>query len=318
MSESAPNDASADGRSLDAYASAIRLAFFDLPNVEPVTLLGEGWDSVAVETAGGVVFRFPKREATAGTQAKERLLLPFLRGHLSAEIPAPQWESGPQGEFRWGFTGYEKIQGVGLRAEAIREENVEHLARSIGEFLFELHQFSAERARSFEVPGMREWRAGFETLSRAALRPLKRELRIGEFATVRRWWRDFLANERNWDFEPALVHGDLSAEHLLVDEEARWLVGVIDWGDAAVGDAAIDFVGLMQAYGTDFAWRVVEAYRERGGRADAGLLSRIRRLNAVVPFHAVRFAQEHGGDGGVGPSMAEAVAALRAGPILSR
>jgi aminoglycoside phosphotransferase (APT) family kinase protein len=44
-------------------------------------------------------------------------------------------------------------------------------------------------------------------------------------------------------FEPALVHADLGAEHLLV-RDGR-LAGVIDWGDARVGDPALDYAWLL-------------------------------------------------------------------------
>ena len=44
-------------------------------------------------------------------------------------------------------------------------------------------------------------------------------------------------------FEPALVHADLGPEHLLV-RDGR-LVGVIDWGDARVGDPALDYSWLL-------------------------------------------------------------------------
>jgi aminoglycoside phosphotransferase (APT) family kinase protein len=40
-------------------------------------------------------------------------------------------------------------------------------------------------------------------------------------------------------FEPALVHCDLGASHLLV--HGGRLAGVIDWGDAKIGDPAIDY-----------------------------------------------------------------------------
>ncbi len=320
MTDSATPEPIVDGRPLAWYAGAIQAAFFDLEKIEPLSVLGEGWDSVVVETAGGVVFRFPKREGVAEGYAKERLLLPFLRGHLTPDIPVARWEAGSQVDHRWGFQGYEKIQGIALRADAINEKNVERLALAIGEFLFELHGFPADRARTFDVPGERAWRERHATLQRVTLPMLKPELRIREFATVRQWWRRFLENERNWDFDPVLAHGDLGPEHLLVDQDARNLVGVIDWGDAVVGDAAIDFVGLIGAYGTDFAWRVVEAYRGRGGRVDAGLLARIRRLNAVVPFHAVQYSgvlQAEGAETDAAEMLGTAVAALRAGPILS-
>ena len=106
----------------------------------------------------------------------------------------------------------------------------------------------------------------------------------------------------------------MAAEHLLVDDEHRDLLGVIDWGDAAVGDPAIDFVGLMRSYGSEFTWRVVEAYGASGARVDGDLLRRVRQLAAVVPFYAVRHALTAEDESG--PTLEEAVGLLRAGPIL--
>ena len=44
-------------------------------------------------------------------------------------------------------------------------------------------------------------------------------------------------------FTPALTHSDLGPEHLLC-RDGR-LAGVIDWGDARVGDPAIDYAWLL-------------------------------------------------------------------------
>jgi aminoglycoside phosphotransferase (APT) family kinase protein len=44
-----------------------------------------------------------------------------------------------------------------------------------------------------------------------------------------------------------LIHGDLGAEHVFVDGDR--ITGVIDWGDAAIGDPAIDRGRLMRDLG---------------------------------------------------------------------
>ena len=94
--DAAPIDgpaATADDTPLAQLGFAIGRAFPWLEPIEPLRRLGEGWDSVAVETAGGIVFRFPRREATAAFLAKEARLLPFLRGALTAAVPVPEWEA---------------------------------------------------------------------------------------------------------------------------------------------------------------------------------------------------------------------------------
>jgi aminoglycoside phosphotransferase (APT) family kinase protein len=44
-----------------------------------------------------------------------------------------------------------------------------------------------------------------------------------------------------------LIHGDLGAEHVLVDADR--ITGVIDWGDAVIGDPALDLGRLMRDLG---------------------------------------------------------------------
>ena len=53
--------------------------------------------------------------------------------------------------------------------------------------------------------------------------------------------------------EPTLIHGDLGAEHVFV--EGGHITGVIDWGDAAIGDPALDRGRLMRDLGVDLGER---------------------------------------------------------------
>jgi aminoglycoside phosphotransferase (APT) family kinase protein len=58
------------------------------------------------------------------------------------------------------------------------------------------------------------------------------------------------------------LHGDFSPDNLIVDADSGRLVGVIDWGNAAIGDPALDFVPLVLARGWKFASAVFQAYRQ--------------------------------------------------------
>ena len=62
-------------------------------------------------------------------------------------------------------------------------------------------------------------------------------------------------------FEPALLHADLGPDHLLV--RSGRLVGVIDWGDARVGDPALDYAWLLNVPFAD--WDVDHELRRRAG-----------------------------------------------------
>jgi aminoglycoside phosphotransferase (APT) family kinase protein len=60
-------------------------------------------------------------------------------------------------------------------------------------------------------------------------------------------------------FQQALTHSDLGPSHLLV-RDGR-LVGVIDWGDARIGDPAIDYAWLLNGPFPD--WDVDDELRRR-------------------------------------------------------
>lgn len=297
---------------LIALAASIQTVFPDAPAVEPLTVIGAGPDTLVVESAGGVIVRVPRHAAAGEALQREGRLLPFLQGHVPVTLPVPEWQASPSAAFPWGWAGYRKVPGRPLQPEAIHDRNVERLAREIAAFLAALHQFPVERAQALGVLGPRAWKERQEALRRRSLPILRLHLRPSEMSRVRRWWEEFLADPRNWSAAPALVHGDFQAEHLLVDVDATTLTGVLDFGAAVIGDPAVDFAGVVQSYGTDFGWRVVEAYGRHGGEVDAALLLRIRRLGAVWPFELARRAAQQEDE----PAQEEAVAALRRGPIL--
>ncbi|WP_375383522.1 phosphotransferase family protein [uncultured Sphingomonas sp.] len=70
-----------------------------------------------------------------------------------------------------------------------------------------------------------------------------------------------------------VLHGDLVDEHVLIDERAGQLAGVIDFGDVALGDPAQDFIGFW-AYGRRAAEGAIRHYDSNG--ADPGLPERSR------------------------------------------
>ncbi|MFI5231146.1 MAG: phosphotransferase family protein [Gemmatimonadales bacterium] len=57
------------------------------------------------------------------------------------------------------------------------------------------------------------------------------------------------------------LHGDFRADNIIVDPASGRLVGVIDWGNAAIGDPAMDFVTLVLWRGWKFMHAALDAYR---------------------------------------------------------
>jgi hygromycin-B 7''-O-kinase len=63
-------------------------------------------------------------------------------------------------------------------------------------------------------------------------------------AGLARWllgWLDELARQVGEPPRPCLIHGDIAAGNLLVDPGTGALAALLDWGDAAIADPAVEF-----------------------------------------------------------------------------
>lgn len=112
-----------------------------------------------------------------------------------------------------------------------------------------LHSVPAARAAQLLgcEPSTEAWRtrhAQFRDLMEQALLP-QLDTQLG--AVISQHYAQFLDDPL--DFTPCFVHCDLGAEHILVDPQTRRPAGLIDFDWSAVGDPAIDFVGMLTTLG---------------------------------------------------------------------
>ena len=270
---------------------------------ESVAVAEDAPGCLAAAWPGGAAW-FPQSDAAERSLAAQEGLLRHLRGFLSPEIPLPARADAPPA-FGRGWYSAEAIEGTPLRPAMITEQNVDRLVADIARFLMELHAFSVERARSLGAPSAVEWRERMQSVSRASLGAARAQMRISEAGRARRWWERTLEADRGW--QPALIHGALDAERLLIDPLATGLTAVSGWHNVRIGDPAWDLSAVVEAYGTEFGWRVASAYGELGARADADLFARARRLGLVRRFEALAAAHAAADRA----AAAEAVEALR-------
>ena len=91
-------------------------------------------------------------------------------------------------------------------------------------------------------------------------------------------------------------------------DESGELTGVLDWEGLSLDDPAADFAA--QAY---FGVQFVEAVLEHYPPVDGAFRRRVELLAQRREFDGIRISLELGGEA----ELAESVAKLRAGPILS-
>ncbi len=246
----------------------------------PIT---RGWDSFVLEVNGELMFRFPIREDAVEYLQKEIRLLPALEQTLSTPIPHFDYIGYGDENYPFMFVGYRKLDGLALEDVSITLEQLAALAPALATFLNELHRFPVTRAVQAGVQEntpeqwCERYRERYTDLQVRVFPMLDMELR----AKSEQLWEDFLNNEVIFAFQPVLIHCDLACEHIFCDPVRGVLTGVIDWGDATIGDPALDFVGLHLGRGREFTELVLACYK---GTVDAAFWKRVDFYLCYGPF----------------------------------
>jgi aminoglycoside phosphotransferase (APT) family kinase protein len=235
-----------------------------------VVAIDEGWDSLVLEVDGEWIVRVPRRPEVCAAVEVEVRLLPELAPMLPA--PVPRFEHVTE-----KGVAYRKLRGSPL--DAARPA----LGREVGRFLAALHAFPVERARELGVPSRElDWRERYRAFTEEVLArggALLGDDRAGAEAMA----ETYLATEANFAFQPRLVHADLGPAHVLAAGDE--LTGVIDWSDARIGDAALDFAWLLHGTTAEFAEAVLAGY----GSDDPALVDRALFFHRLGPWYELHY-----------------------------
>jgi aminoglycoside 2''-phosphotransferase len=247
----------------EGYRAAITEKF-PAWRVDTLEYMGEGWESVAYRVNNDYIFRFPKREYTGQCLELETRLLPELAPKVKVAIPNFEFVSTtPGAHFPYPFVGYKLIEGLSNEEWDDELFEAEWWRPPVIEFIHAMHSFPLERARELgaanmnpvakstgeNVPEPSSWRQGlrdfYELIRHKAFGVLSATAKAG----LSKGFEDFLGDERNFEYEPVLLHADLSEDHIVLDVKNQKVVGIIDFGDVAIGDPAYDvFQALLPGY----------------------------------------------------------------------
>jgi aminoglycoside phosphotransferase (APT) family kinase protein len=204
----------------------------------PLVEFDDGADFKVVAIDDEWIVRWPRHDHAVEELEKEVALLPTLAPLLPVCVPQFEYVSRDP----W-LVVYRLIHGRPL---------VDEDAEGVRAFLDALHGIDVVGIPAPQPDWLEEYRDQADEFRRRVL-PL---LDSGE----RRKGESLLQDlETLTGFVPTLTHSDIGPEHLIV-EDGR-LVGVIDWGDARIGDPAIDYAWLLNGPFPD--WDVDPELRRR-------------------------------------------------------
>jgi len=242
-------------------------------------------------TRDGWAFRFPRWDWCGDLFEPEARAHRFVAQILPTHIRLPRVEllASPAVGFPYPIAGHRYIPGVG--ADEVDEAVLPTLAREIAMLLTTLHSVPAPEARAAGVieldmtePGRREW----WDHGMAAAAELRGRDPVIDRALA---WVSTNPTIAAADGSLQLIHGGLEARHVIVDPATGSLVGVIDWTDAQLADAARDFVFLVTWQGWRFAEEVLRLYPRT---LDQDFRARIRYGAQALSLIELGYAHEQG------------------------
>lgn len=204
----------------------------------PLAELDDGWDFKVLVVDGEWVVRWPRHRLAVEAIEKEVALLPALEPLLPVQVPQFEYVSREP----W-LVAYRLIEG-----EPLVDEDPD----GVRAFLDALHAIDVAAVTAPRPDWLETYREQADEFRRVVLPLLEADERAAGEALLREV-------ETLTGFTPALTHSDLGPSHLRVRDGK--LAGVIDWGDARIGDPALDYAWLLNVPFPD--WEVDPELRRR-------------------------------------------------------
>lgn len=263
----------------------------DLPEMRGarVAPLGDGWDYTTYLVDDEWVFRFPKRRQCVRPLAREKNMLDSLAEALhGADIAIPRYHYHvlKPSAFALAYAGYPLLPGEPLSDQDTHSIDCIGLGRQLGRFLQRLNRTApapAPRIYHDELPShILDFRRELDQIAN----DLPPHIAAASRQLLGRAPPPF-------NGAPLFQHGDLGAEHILVDPARGRIAAIIDWGDASWGNPVRDVVGLW-AWGGDAAVTAVQStWQQTLGSDD---WSRLRFWGASYAIGCAYFGYKDGRD----------------------
>lgn len=278
------------------------------PALAPITdleCIGEGWDNKAYLINKKTIFRFPRRSVAVELIERENKVLDALLKILDTEleIPEPIFYGVPTPEYPYPFQGYTMIPGIsGCHANLTEQERRASLA-PLAHFLKQLHSIKETEAREIGAKSSIFDRSDVHYIANMILERIDKiiDLKICHLNAAMLKDEVKKAYEIKLPNNNCLIHGDLYCRHLMFNQGK--LTGIIDWGDVAINNPAIDLAAIWGFYPKDCHKEFLQIY----GDVDTNIWQYARFLE----FHGALAVMLYGYDIGDTLLVKESIDSLK-------
>lgn len=219
-------------------------------------VLGQGLDSIAYLVNNEYIFKQSKHDEARMNLKKEIQVLNYLKNKITLQIPVIEYYSE-----KYSVCGYKEIKGAKLTPavyESMSDDKKDKLAQDIARFLREMHSVPLPDIDGLDWDVVEDYKNDHDSLRETVYDKIPG--RSKEY--LNHLYERILNDERITKYVRALCHNDLSCNHMIIQN--GHVVGIIDFGDAAVTDRDKDFVYLLEdsgeEIGREFGLKVLEYY----------------------------------------------------------
>lgn len=217
------------GADIEITASLVRALLMEQhPDLAHFTLEhgGEGWDNTQFRLGPDLVVRLPRRQLAVALTEHEQRWLPVLAPRLPCPVPVPVRVGRPGCGYPWPWSVVRWFDGT-----IATPANSGALPEAFGAFLVALHVPAPPELSA--NPFRRSLPARAPTFAEH-LRHVRHEVDAPAAAAI----FDAAARLPAWHAPPVWIHADLHPANVIVADGR--LRAVVDYGDLAAGDPAVD------------------------------------------------------------------------------
>lgn len=243
-----------------------------------------GWTNFAIKVDNKYLFRFPRNDEAYKAVNKEYKILKILNKKLPINIKVPKYIYSSLND-DYPFVGYAMIQGDFLTEDvfnSLDESKKDNILNNMAIFLNVLHSVDYKELGLEPVNSIEWYKDLFDRVQKICFKYFVHNLKEKTIQLFNIFFND----ESMHNYEPTLVHGDLSEDHIIITSDG---VGIIDFGDLMVFDPAYD---LIWAYicDVDFYNKLFKKYT---GHKDNYFEHRIRDFHIIrPPYDGIIYADE--------------------------
>ncbi|ARJ21107.1 aminoglycoside phosphotransferase family protein [Bacillus sp. ISL-8] len=271
---------------MDSYKQYIKEALPGL-SIHSYKQNEEGWDNIAVIINDDLLFRFPRKLEYANRIPLEKELCTIL-SHSLQEIEIPKYHLLYKNDCNTVpfCSYYPLIHGEPLTTELVtklEKKELKAIITQLATFLAALHSIPLKRTETLGFP-IEKTLTYWKELQTKLNQYFTNNLTSLQKSALNRLFENFFTCITKSTFQNAIIHADFTHHHILFNNLHKNISGVIDFGDAQIGDPAFDFAGLYYDFGREFTTSVYEQYSALISHRDPLLIHRITIFYQYSPL----------------------------------